>query len=135
MAYKVGDKEVVKKVFTSEEVELFAILSTDKNPVHLDDAYSANTIFKKRIVHGFLVGSLISAILGNKMPGNGSIYLSQTMNFKRPVYLDDEVTCVVEIMEIIAEKSLYKLNTNCYNSKNEIVIEGNAVIKWMPASA
>jgi acyl dehydratase len=135
MAYKVGDKETVKKAFTAEEVELFATLSTDKNPVHLDEAYSANTIFKKRIVHGFLVGSLISAILGNKMPGNGSIYLSQAMNFKRPVYLDDEVTCTVEITEIIPEKSIYKLSTNCYNSKNEIVIEGNAVIKWMPASA
>jgi 3-hydroxybutyryl-CoA dehydratase len=135
MAYKVGDKETVKKTFTSEEVELFAVLSTDKNPVHLDDTYAANTIFKKRIVHGFLVGSLISAILGNKMPGNGSIYLSQAMSFKRPVYLNDEVTCVVEIMEIISEKSIYKLSTNCYNSNNEIVIEGNAVIKWMPATA
>jgi len=135
MAYKVGDKETVKKTFTSEEVELFAVLSTDKNPVHLDDTYAANTIFKKRIVHGFLVGSLISAILGNKMPGNGSIYLSQAMSFKRPVYLNDEVTCVVEIMEIISEKSIYKLSTNCYNSNNEIVVEGNAVIKWMPATA
>jgi acyl dehydratase len=131
MAYSVGDKAIVKKVFTAEEVELFAVLSTDKNPVHLDDTYSATTIFKKRIVHGFLVGSLISAVLGNKMPGNGSIYLSQTMNFKRPVYLNDEVTCIVEIMEIIPEKSIYKLNTNCYNSNNEIVIEGNAVIKWL----
>jgi acyl dehydratase len=131
MAYSVGDKAIVKKVFTAEEVELFAVLSTDKNPVHLDEAYSATTIFKKRIVHGFLVGSLISAVLGNKMPGNGSIYLSQTMNFKRPVYLNDEVTCIVEIMEIIPEKSIYKLNTNCYNSNNEIVIEGNAVIKWL----
>ncbi|HTB33137.1 MAG TPA: MaoC family dehydratase [Bacteroidia bacterium] len=131
MAYSVGDKAIVKKVFTAEEVELFAVLSTDKNPVHLDEAYSATTIFKKRIVHGFLVGSLISAVLGNKLPGNGSIYLSQTMNFKRPVYLNDEVTCIVEIMEIIPEKSIYKLNTNCYNSNNEIVIEGNAVIKWL----
>jgi len=135
MAYKVGDKEVVKKTYTAEEVELFAVLSTDKNPVHLDDAYSANTVFKRRIVHGFLVGSLISAVLGNKMPGNGSIYLSQAMSFKRPVYLNEEVTCVVEIMEIIPERSIYKLSTNCYNSKNEIVIEGNAVIKWMPPSA
>src|ERR1700744_3091555 len=115
MAYKVRDKATVKKLFTAEEVELFALLSTDKNPVHLDDAYSANTVFKKRIVHGFLVGSLISAVLGNKMPGNGSIYLSQAMSFKRPVYLNDEVTCVVEIMEIITEKSIYKLSTNCYN--------------------
>ncbi|MGP8216749.1 MAG: MaoC family dehydratase [Bacteroidia bacterium] len=131
MAYNVGDKAIVKKVFTAQEVELFAILSTDKNPVHLDEQYSANTIFKKRIVHGSLVGSLISAVLGNKLPGNGSIYLSQTMNFKRPVYLEDEVTCMVEITEIITEKSIYKLSTNCYNHNNEIVIEGNAVIKWL----
>ena len=131
MNYKVGDKATVKKVFTTEEVELFAILSTDKNPVHLDDAYSATTIFKKRIVHGSLVSSLISSVLGNTMPGNGSIYLSQMVSFKKPVFLNDEVTCTVEIMEIIAEKSIYKLNTNCYNANNEMVIEGNAVIKWM----
>ncbi|HSY76636.1 MAG TPA: MaoC family dehydratase [Bacteroidia bacterium] len=131
MTYKVGDKATVKKVFTTEEVELFAILSTDKNPVHLDDAYSATTIFKKRIVHGSLVSSLISSVLGNTLPGNGSIYLSQMVNFKKPVFLNDEVTCTVEIMEIIPEKSIYKLNTNCYNASNEMVIEGNAVIKLM----
>jgi 3-hydroxybutyryl-CoA dehydratase len=131
MAYKAGDKATTKKAFTAKDVELFAELSTDKNPIHLDDAYSATTIFKQRIVHGSLVSSLISAVLGNKMPGNGSIYLSQTVNFKRPVFLNDEVTCVVEIMEILTEKSIYKLSTNCYNSNNEIVIEGNAVIKWV----
>jgi acyl dehydratase len=131
MAYKVGDKATTTKAFSDQDVKLFAELSTDKNLIHLDDAYSATTIFKQRIVHGSLVSSLISAVLGNKMPGNGSIYLSQTVNFKRPVFLNDEVTCVVEIMEILTEKSIYKLSTNCYNSNNEMVIEGNAVIKWV----
>jgi acyl dehydratase len=130
MAYKIGDKATAKKVFTTEEVELFAILSTDKNPVHLDEQYSAKTIFGKRIVHGSLVSSLISAVLGNQLPGNGSIYLSQTVNFKRPVYLEDEITCEVEVTDVKPEKSIYFLSTNCYNSNKEAVIEGSAVIKW-----
>ena len=130
MVFKVGDKSEAKRVFTTEEVELFAVLSQDKNPLHLDDTYAATTIFKKRIVHGSLVGSLISAVIGNKLPGNGTIYMAQTVNFKRPVYLEDEVTCRVEITEIILQKSIYKLSTNCYNHNNEMVIEGNAVVKW-----
>jgi 3-hydroxybutyryl-CoA dehydratase len=130
MAYQVGDKAEMKKTFTPEEVELFAVLSTDKNPIHLDEEYSATTIFKKRIVHGSFVGSMISSVLGNQLPGNGSIYLAQNMSFKRPVYLNDEITCKVEITEINHEKSIYKLSTNCFNHNNEMVIEGNAVIKW-----
>jgi 3-hydroxybutyryl-CoA dehydratase len=127
----VGDKAILIKRFTDKDVETFAEISLDNNPIHLNEEYAAVTIFKKRIVHGFLVGSLISATIANKLPGNGSIYISQVMNFKKPVYLDEEITCIVEIMEIIAQKSIYKLNTNCYNESNEIVIEGNAVIKLL----
>jgi enoyl-CoA hydratase len=132
MAFNVGDKAEMKRKFSAEEVDLFAVLSEDKNPIHLDEAYSATTMFKKRIVHGSFVGSMISAILGNTLPGHGSIYLSQTMNFKKPVYLEDEVTCIVEVKELIADKSIYKLSTNCYNHANEMVVEGNAVILFKP---
>lgn len=134
MKFKVGDKASTKKAFTEEDVKLFAELSTDKNPVHLDKEYAAKTMFKKRLVHGSLVSSLISAVLGNDMPGNGSIYLSQTTNFKKPVYFGDEITCIVEVTEVLPEKSIYKLSTNCYNSNNEAVIEGNAVIKFISMS-
>lgn len=130
MKYKVGDKAVAKRVFTEEEVHLFATLSHDKNPVHLDEAYAATTLFKTRIVHGAFVTSFISAIIGNTLPGNGSIYLSQNTNFKRPVYFNDEMTCIVEVTEVVPDKSLYKLSTNCYNSKNELVVEGTAAIKF-----
>lgn len=129
MKYKVGDKAEAKRTFSEEEVKLFADLSHDINPVHLDETYAATTLFKARIVHGAFVTSFISAVIGNTLPGNGSIYLNQTTNFKRPVYFNDEMTCIVEVIEAIEEKSLYKLSTNCYNSKNELVVEGSAAIK------
>ncbi len=101
----------------------------DFNPVHLDEKYVENTIFKKRIVHGYLYGSLISAIIGTKMPGPGSIYIHQEMNFKKPVFLDEVVTAVVKITEIKPEKSIIYLETICYKNNNEIVLDGKAIIK------
>lgn len=127
----IGDKATLTKKFTEDEVKIFAEISLDSNPIHIDELYASNSIFKNRIVHGFLVGSLISATIANKLPGNGSVYISQTMNFKKPVYLDEEIMCIVEITNIINTKSIYELNTNCYNELNEVVIEGKAVIKLL----
>lgn len=125
----VGMSYELRKTFCEKDLFTFADLSLDSNPVHLDASYAAQSIFKKQIVHGFLTGSLISAIIGTKMPGPGSIYLHQDMDFRKPVYLGEEVRALVTITNIKTEKSIVYLQTNCYNSQNEIVIEGNAVIK------
>jgi 3-hydroxybutyryl-CoA dehydratase len=84
---------------------------------------------KENIVHGFLVASLFSTILGTKMPGEGSIYVKQNMKFVKPVYIDDTVTAVVSITDINFEKQLVTLNTTCHNQDGVVVIEGDALVK------
>ena len=117
------------KIFSDEDVRRFAELSLDVNPVHLDEHYAKQSIFGKKIVHGFLVGSLISAVIGNKLPGFGSIYLKQEMNFKKPVFIDDEITAEVEIVEEI-KPTIYRALTRCLNHNGDVVIDGFAIIKF-----
>lgn len=128
---KIGDKSFIKKKFSIEDVQLFAEISLDKNPLHLDETFAQNTQFKKPIVPGLLVASLISAILGTKLPGKGTIYLSQELNFKRPVYIGDTITASAEVISIKPDKPIYTLKTMCFNSLDEIVIDGNAVVKYV----
>ena len=108
---------------------MFAELSEDKNPVHLDYEYAAQTIFKKPIVHGMFVASQISNLIANKLPGPGSIYKSQSLSFKRPVYYGDKIKCEAEVILIVPEKKILELKTICSNEYGDIVIEGTAVIK------
>jgi 3-hydroxybutyryl-CoA dehydratase len=129
MKLNIGDKASIEKQFTENDIITFSNLSLDKNPIHIDKDFASKSIFKKQICHGFLIGSLISAVIANKLPGVGSIYLSQTLNFKKPVYIDDTVEAMVEVTEIILEKKIVKLNTLCFNQNKEIVIEGQAVLK------
>ena len=127
---KIGQEASISKSFSDKEVEFFSKLSLDNNPVHLEDDFAAKTIFKRRIVHGYLYGSLISAVIGTKLPGPGSIYLHQEMNFKKPVYLNETVTATVKVTDINHEKSLIYLETNCVkNDDKQIVLEGKAIIK------
>lgn len=125
----IGQKCEMRKVFSEDDVKSFSLLSNDTNPIHLDESYASNFIFKKRIVHGFLSSSLFSAIIGTIMPGPGSIYLHQDLDFRKPIYIGEEVRAVVEITSIKVEKSVVYLSTKCYNEKDEITVEGNAVIK------
>lgn len=129
MNLKIGQIAETTKTFTTEDVILFSQVSTDTNPIHLNQSYAENTVFKNPICHGFLVGSLISAVIANKLPGNGSIYIEQNLLFRRPVFHNDTITAKVEITEIIEEKKIVKLNTICKNQNGEIVIEGNAILK------
>jgi len=128
MTIKIGDSASLTKRFHAEEVKLFSELSLDKNPVHLNSEYASTTRFKRRIVHGILVSGLISAVLGNKLPGPGVIYLQQNLSFKRPVYIDDLITASVEVTNIRTDKPIITLKTNCTNEKGKIVIEGEAVL-------
>ncbi len=127
--FYVGQTASLKKVFESGEVQAFAKLSLDRNPIHLDERYAAQTLFGKRIVHGFLVGSLISAVFGTKLPGEGAIYLHQEMNFRKPVFHGEEITATVTVTNIRKEKSVLYFDTICENERGEVVIDGKAVLK------
>ena len=126
--YKIGMKDSISKVISENDIINFAEISEDKNPIHLSEEYAKGTIFKKRIAHGMLSASLISAILGTKLPGKGSIYLNQTLEFLKPVYINDLITAEVEIIELIPEKNKIILKTICKNQNADIVLNGKATI-------
>lgn len=128
MKFQVNDQVNLTRQFSLEDVDRFAAITGDFNPVHVDDDYAARTIFKKRICHGMLVSSLFSALLGTKLPGEGSIYVGQDLKFIKPVYIGDTITAIVKITAIIKEKNRIILSTEAINQNNEIVITGEAKI-------
>ena len=125
---QIGDFAEHTKKIEDKDVVLFAEVSGDNNPVHLDEEFAATTRFKHRIAHGHLVASLFSALLGTDLPGQGSIYLSQTIKYLKPVYLNDVIRAEVKVVELDTEKNRVKLETNAYNQNNEMVITGMAEI-------
>lgn len=127
---QVGQKASVQKTFTAADVTAFAGISLDVNPIHMSDKYAEGTVFGKRIVHGILTSGLISAVLANKLPGPGTIYLGQELRFTSPVYLGDDITAEVEIVEIREDKKIIKLNTTCVNQDGKKVITGLATVKF-----
>ena len=112
---------------TSERIKKFASASEDKNPIHLSEKFAKNTIFKTRIAHGMLIASFISSVIGNKFPGNGTIYVSQSLKFKRPVRINDIVRIKIILEKKILKKKWCQLKTQCF-VKNKIVLEGTAVV-------
>lgn len=126
---KVGMFAEVSKTITDYDVKMFSEISTDRNPVHLDEEYAQKTVFKKRIAHGVLVSGLISAALAGQLPGPGCVYLGQELKFNAPVYLDDTITARVEITELRDDKNIVKLSTVCINQSGIEVITGNAILK------
>jgi 3-hydroxybutyryl-CoA dehydratase len=121
---KIGDKGEVKKTITEQDVQKFAEISLDTNPIHLDEEFASKTMFKGRIVHGMLTTSIISAAVGTKMPGPGSIWMNQTIKWLKPVHIGDTITAVAELVEKIEEKKHVIVKTTCLNQNNEIVAEG-----------
>jgi 3-hydroxybutyryl-CoA dehydratase len=128
MRFKVGDAATRTKTITDEDIRAFAELSGDRNPVHLDDEYAAATRFGRRIAHGMLAASLVSATLANELPGRGSVYLSQTLRFVAPVFPGDTVTARVEVTKVREDKPVVTLETVCTNERGEKLIEGEAVV-------
>lgn len=124
---KIGDKTQFTKSITEEEVILFAKISGDDNPIHLNEEYAKNSIFKQKIAHGFLVGSLISAAIGKNLPGNGTIYLSQNMKFIAPVFMNDIITAHIEVLDFPKGNQVL-LSTICKNQDQKNVIEGTALV-------
>ena len=119
--------QVTKKIsITDSLVSSYADLTGDKNPIHLDESYAKKTFFKKRVAHGMLVSSFISSIIANDFPGEGSIYLSQELNFLKPCYIGDELEYVVKQVDKV--KSKFYLSTQVYNGHGHLILDGFAVV-------
>lgn len=129
MTYEIGKSASRIKTFTAHDVETFAEISTDTNPIHLDDAYAAETMFGQRIVHGMLTASLISAVLANDFPGAGTIYLGQNIKFTKPVMIGDTITATITVTKFREEKGILSVDTVCINQDGDTVIKGDAVVK------
>lgn len=125
--YKAGNSAEFMKVFTEEDVVRFAGITGDCNPVHLSEEFASKTPFRRRIAHGILTAGTISAAIGMKLSGPGCLYLSQTLEFKAPVFLGDEITARVEIVESLSGRRL-RVKTQCFNQDKVLVIDGEAVI-------
>lgn len=125
----VGMSASISKTVTTKDIIEFAEVSTDINPVHLDEAFAATTPFKGIIAHGMLSASFISAVLANKLPGPGTVYLGQTLKFKAPVRPGDDVTATVTIKEVLVEKQRVVLDTVCVVG-GKTVIEGEATVMF-----
>ncbi len=123
----VGMTAVYAKTITDTDIVMFAGISGDNNPVHLNQDYAAATMFKGRIAHGMLSAGFISSVLGTKLPGPGAIYISQTLKFKAPVRVGDTVVARATVTEIVPEKKRVTLKTVCTVGET-VVIDGDAVV-------
>lgn len=128
MTFKVGDSAEITKTIEQADVDAFAEVTGDHNPVHVDEEFAKTTRFGRRIAHGMLTASLISSVLANKLPGEGSVYIGQTLKFVAPVFPGDEITARVIVKEIREDKPVLKLETICMNQRDEIVIRGEATV-------
>lgn len=126
---KVGQKASTAKTITEYDIYGFAGITGDFNPAHVNEQYAKETPFKERIAHGILSVGFISACIAMKLPGPGTIYLSQNVQFTAPVKIGDTITATIEVIEIDNEKNRVKLNTTCVNQHDQIVIKGEAVVK------
>ena len=124
---EMGMSRHLRKQVTDQDIEMFAQISTDRNPVHLDDDYAQDTIFEGRIAHGMLTAGLVSAVIGEQLPGHGTVYLGQTLKFLAPVRPGDLVTAEVSVLDIDHSKRRVQLNTVCFVS-GKPVLKGEATV-------
>ncbi|MDI3471468.1 MAG: 3-hydroxybutyryl-CoA dehydratase [Pseudolabrys sp.] len=124
----VGMIERLDKTVSSSDVVGFAEVTGDRNPIHLSEHFAAKTSFGTRIAHGLYTASLISAVLGTRLPGPGAVYISQTLNFRAPVKIGDTVQVSVEVVELMPEKSRARLACRC-SVEGETVLDGEALVK------
>ena len=125
---QVGQVAEMAKTVTEADIALFAGVTGDFNPVHVDAVAAAQSRFGERIAHGMLSAGFISAVIAMRLPGPGSIYLSQSLRFTKPVRIGDTVTTRVEVVEVMAPKRRLRLATVCRNQNGETVVEGEAVV-------
>lgn len=125
---QVGDVAEFAKTVSETDIYLYAGITGDFNPAHVNEAYAKDTFFKTRIAHGMLTAGLISAIIANQLPGPGTIYLKQELNFLAPVHIGDTITGRVEVVEINVEKNRVRLKTTCNNQDGVTVISGEGLV-------
>ena len=123
-----GMSERYTKLVKSSDVVGFAELSGDRNPIHLSEHFAAKTLFRGRIAHGLYTASLISAVIGTRLPGPGAVYLSQTLNFRAPVKIGDTVEAAVEVIELIERGRRARLSCRC-SVRDAVVLDGEAMVK------
>lgn len=124
----IGERASMSKMITERDVIRFAELTGDINPLHMDKLYAEQTVFGERIAHGMFTASLISAVLGIKLPGPGNIYVSQSLKFKAPVKFGDVIEAEVEVVQKIPQRNQVQLKTTCRNQAGTVVIEGEALV-------
>jgi acyl dehydratase len=127
-SFHIGQRASFAKTVTESDVTTFAGLIGDFNPIHVDAEYARKSRFGQRVAHGMFTGGLISAVLGNKLPGPGSIYLSQQIEFLAPVFIGDTITATVEVTSWRQDKRILTLKTDCYNQAQKQVVTGQAVL-------
>ena len=130
-SYQVGNGFRFDRFISSADVQKFAETVGDLNPVHLEEEFAKKSFFKKRIVHGAFLGGLISKVLGMDFPGQGTIYISQTSVFKRPVYVDTSVTVEVKVTDVLPEERRQVLDTTILNAEGKACMTGSATV-WRP---
>ena len=124
----VGDTDQFSKTVTDSDIYLFAGVTGDLNPAHIDEAYAKGTFFKTRIAHGMLAAGFVSAVIGMRLPGPGTVYMQQTLTFLAPVHIGDTVTAKVEVIEKAEEKKRVRLKTTCVNQEGVVVLDGEALV-------
>ena len=125
---EVGDADEFTKTISESDIYLFAGVTGDLNPAHINETYAKDTFFKSRIAHGMLLAGFISAVIGMKLPGPGAIYIRQELKFLAPARIGDTITARVEVTHIRAEKNRITLKTTCTNQDDTLVVDGEAPI-------
>lgn len=125
---RVGETARFGKTISESDIYLYAGITGDQNPAHINESYARGTFFKTRIAHGMLCAGLISTVLGNRLPGCGTIYIRQELNFLAPVRIGDTITAQAEVTEIMSAENRVRLKTDCINQDGIQVIEGEAVV-------
>jgi 3-hydroxybutyryl-CoA dehydratase len=125
---KVGETARFSKTVSESDVYLFAGVTGDLNPAHVNEDYAQDTFFKTRIAHGMLSASFISTVIGTMLPGPGTVYMRQEVSFLAPVKFGDTVTAIVEVVEIMTDKKRVRLKTFCINQENTTVVDGEALV-------
>lgn len=132
---EVGMRAETRNTVSDEHIRAFAAVSGDRNPVHLDEAFAETTFFGKRISQGMLTASYISGVFGTQLPGPGAIYVSQSLRFKQPVWIGDEIRTSVTVRETIPKKRRVLFSCECRNARGEVVLEGEAELMVPPRGA
>jgi 3-hydroxybutyryl-CoA dehydratase len=125
---KVGDTAQFSKTIAESDIYLFAGITGDLNPAHVNEEYAKNTFFKTRIAHGMLLGGFISTVIGTLLPGPGTIYLSQDLNFRAPARIGDTITARIEVAQVFLEENRIRLKTFCVNQNGTTVLDGEAIV-------